>query len=217
MFRRVFFSFHYQRDVFRANQVRMSNIVDGRAAAGFEDASLWEKARTEGDAAVKSLIDKALVGTTVTAVLIGPETFSRKYIDYEIRKSLDQQNGLLGIRIHMLQDHRRQTCLPGRVPDALVATGAPVYDWDYSKFGERVERAAAVSRRVAPQATSPSSSPWPAIGLGALAFAVLALLQKNAPLVPPSPINPALCPNCGTERVATLGGYYCAVCRHWGA
>ena len=54
MARRVFFSFHYQRDVWRANVVRMSGVVIGSAAAGFHDASLWEEAKRKGDAAIRS-------------------------------------------------------------------------------------------------------------------------------------------------------------------
>ena len=35
MARRVFFSFHYDNDVWRANQVRDSNVVAGMEVAGF--------------------------------------------------------------------------------------------------------------------------------------------------------------------------------------
>ena len=33
--RKVFFSFHYERDIWRTNVVRNSGIVEGSAAAGF--------------------------------------------------------------------------------------------------------------------------------------------------------------------------------------
>jgi hypothetical protein len=66
MARHVFFSFHYQRDIFRVNQIRnLPEIID-EAAAGFRDSSLWEEARRKSDDAVKSLIDKGLAGTSVT-------------------------------------------------------------------------------------------------------------------------------------------------------
>ena len=41
MARRVFFSFHYERDIWRANVVRNSWLTKDREAAGFFDASLW--------------------------------------------------------------------------------------------------------------------------------------------------------------------------------
>ena len=47
--RRTFFSFHYQRDVWRAANVRKAGVVDASAAAGWSDASLWEEAKQTGD------------------------------------------------------------------------------------------------------------------------------------------------------------------------
>src|SRR5881397_2946215 len=93
MARKVFFSFHYERDIWRTNVVRNSGIVEGTAAAGFHDASLWEEAKKKGDAEVKKLIDKGLVGTSVTVVLIGAETANRKFVDYEIEQSIARGNG----------------------------------------------------------------------------------------------------------------------------
>ncbi len=142
MARRVFFSFHYQNDVWRANQIRNSHIVDGTAAAGFQDASLWEETKKKGDAAIKALIDKGLENTTVTVVLIGSETANRKYVKYEIEKSIERGNGLLGIYVHNLKDSSGRTSTQGAVPAPLRDHGAPVYLWDQDKFGAWVEDAA---------------------------------------------------------------------------
>jgi len=142
MARRVFFSFHYQNDIWRTNVVRKSNIVEGSFAAGFQDASLWEKARTEGDAAIKKLIDAAIQGTTVTVVLIGEKTANRKYVRYEIEQSIAKKNGLLGIHIHNILDSNSKPATKGAVPAALKEAGALVFDWDRDKFGGWVEAAA---------------------------------------------------------------------------
>jgi MTH538 TIR-like domain (DUF1863) len=142
MARRVFFSFHYQNDIWRANQVRNAHIVEGTAAAGFHDGSLWEEAKKKGDAAIKKLIDDGLQGTTVTAVLIGSETANRKYVGYEIQQSIARGNGLLGIYIHNLKDQKGNTSTRGAIPAALSAAKAPVYEWDQNQFGAWVEAAA---------------------------------------------------------------------------
>lgn len=139
MARSVFFSFHYQRDVWRASIVRNSGVVDAQAAAGFSDASIWEEAKKKGDAAIKKMIDDALIGTTVTAVLIGAETASRKYVNYEIEKSIERGNGLLGVRIHGIKNKDGNTDFPGLVPAKLSAGGYSVYTWDREKFGEWVD------------------------------------------------------------------------------
>src|SRR5580704_2377543 len=120
MARRVFFSFHYQRDLWRVNVVRNSGAIESIAAGGFHDASLWEETRRKGDVAVKKLIDSGLDSTTVTVVLIGAETANRKYVSYEIEQSAARENGILGIRINNIKDKDGRIDLPGPVPAALI-------------------------------------------------------------------------------------------------
>ena len=141
MARRVFFSFHYQKDIWRVNIVRNSGVVEGYAAAGFQDASLWEEAKRKGDATIKALINRGLEGTSVTCVLIGQETSQRDYVAYEIEKSIERGNGLLGIYIYNLKDKDGNVggYWPGAVPAALTKASAPIYTWDKDKFGDWVE------------------------------------------------------------------------------
>ena len=141
MARKVFFSFHYQRDLWRVNVVRNSAVVEGTAVVGFHDASLWEEAKKKGDAEIKKLIDSALVGTSVTIVLIGAQTANRKYVDYEIDKSVQRGNGLLGVRIHQIKDQSGNTDSYGSAPAALTRAGAPVYTYEYGKLGAWIEDA----------------------------------------------------------------------------
>lgn len=141
MARRVFFSFHYQRDLWRVNVVRNSSVVEGSAAAGFHDASLWEEAKRKGDSAIKALIDNGMKGSSVTVVLVGAETANRKYVNYEIEKSIASGNALLGVRIHNIKDRAGNTDLAGTVPVALAKVGAPIYTYEYGKLGGWVEEA----------------------------------------------------------------------------
>ena len=111
MARRVFFSFHYD-DLWRVNVVRNSGVIEGLSAAGFHDESLWEETKRRGDEAVRKLIDSGLDGTSVTVVLIGAETANRRYVSYEIEKSIAQGNGLLGIRINNIKNKDGRTDPP---------------------------------------------------------------------------------------------------------
>ena len=147
MARKVFFSFHYQRDLWRVNVVRNSAMVEGVSAAGFHDQSLWEETEKKGDAAVRKLIDAGLDGTSVTVVLIGAETANRKYVSYEIEKSVSRGNGLLGVRINNIKDQNGRADSLGAVPAALTKAGAPVYTWEYGKLGEWVETAYQTTQR----------------------------------------------------------------------
>ena len=84
-------------------------VKDGNG--GFFDASIWEEAKTKGDAAIKKLIDDALENTTATAVLIGTGTHSRRWVQYEIMKSIQRGNRLIGVHINGIRD-RTGTSLP---------------------------------------------------------------------------------------------------------
>ena len=158
MARRVFFSFHYERDVWRASQVRNSWVTKpDREAAGFWDAAAWEEVKKKGDGAIKRWINKQLEGTSVTVVLIGAETSERKYVIYEIKQSYKKGNGLLGIYIHKLKDKDGKVDYKGKNPfdnlyierngrKVYLSEIYPTYDWvdddGYNNFGDWVEKAA---------------------------------------------------------------------------
>ena len=127
--RSVFFSFHYQRDIWRVNQIRNMDEILGCSAAGFRDASLWEEAKKKGDAAIKKMIDEGLKGTSVTVVFIGNQTSGRKYINYEIEQSIARGNGLVGIQIHHLKDKDGNADIAGITPAALTKGGYKVYKY----------------------------------------------------------------------------------------
>jgi hypothetical protein len=129
MARRVFFSFHYQCDIWRVNQIRNLPEIIGSAAAGFQDASLWEKARKEGDDAIKRMIDNALVGTSVTVVFVGNQTSNRRYVNYEIDKSLERGNGLVAVQIHHLKNEYGQVDQPGVIPPKITQAGYKAYKY----------------------------------------------------------------------------------------
>jgi len=120
----------------------MPNII-GTAAAGFQDASLWEAAKKKGDKTIKGMIDKGLENTSVTVVCVTYGTISRKYINYEIDQSLKRGNGLVGIKIHHLKDKAGNTGLPGKIPPQIEANGFKVYKYTTKeKLAEWIEEAA---------------------------------------------------------------------------
>lgn len=105
MKRYTFFSFCYD-DVrnFRANVVRNSYVTK-YGKDKFIDGSIWEDAKTKSPTKIKELIDNSgIKNTSVTAVLIGDHTANRRWINYEIVKSFEQGNGILGIHINRIKD-----------------------------------------------------------------------------------------------------------------
>jgi MTH538 TIR-like domain (DUF1863) len=144
MARRVFFSFHFENDIWRVNQVRMTNVVAGPDRAGFFDHSEYEEAKRKSQPAIDRMIRNKLAGTTVTVLLIGAETAARPWVQREIELSLAQQNGLLGIHIHHLMDrHRRSGWFRGPAPSVPYGVAFPCYDWDndLGRFSREIEAA----------------------------------------------------------------------------
>jgi hypothetical protein len=154
MTRRVYFSFHYEGDVWRANQVRNSWVTKpDREAAGFHDAAEFEAVRRQGgDAAVKRWIDRNLEGTSVTVVLVGEHTCNRYWVRYEIEQSIARGNGIIFIRIHNLKDQDGDTCPEGALDfGENDVSGYPVYDWvnddGYNNIGDWVDAGALAAGR----------------------------------------------------------------------
>ena len=106
MANRVFFSFHYQDVVdFRANVVRNHWLTEpDREVAGFYDASLWERTKSQGgDPALKRLINDGLQNTSTSCVLIGSLTWSRPWVRYEVLTSFKRGNHVFGVHINSIK------------------------------------------------------------------------------------------------------------------
>src|ERR1043166_5414848 len=88
--RKVYFAFHYA-DIMRVNNVRnvwKIDHPDSLLNRSFYDSSLWESKKLEGDEAVKNLIRTGVGYTSVVCVLIGTETWNRRWVRYEIARSV---------------------------------------------------------------------------------------------------------------------------------
>jgi hypothetical protein len=137
MERRVFFSFHYERDAWRAGQVRNCNLLRTEDEYGFIDSVDWESLKRQGDEAVQRWIDGQMKYTSVSVVLIGAETAARPWVRHEIVQSWNRGNGIVGVRIHSIKNHERMTDVAGanpldhfKLPDGtLLSSVCRTYDW----------------------------------------------------------------------------------------
>ena len=115
MAKRVYFAFHYQDVIdFRANVVRNHGVTKGIQKAGYFDASIWETAQKRGAIALKRMINAELQDTTVTVVLIGTYTYARRWVKYEIFKSVQRGNRMLGIHINSIPGRTGERRWPAR-------------------------------------------------------------------------------------------------------
>ena len=71
MKRKVFYSFHYAKDSWRAGQVRNIGVVENDPPL---TSNKWEEVKQKGDDNIVKWIQDSLVGKTCLVVLIGEET-----------------------------------------------------------------------------------------------------------------------------------------------
>lgn len=158
MVRKVFYSFNYERDGWRAGQVLNGRLTKSEIdVVGYVGVEAWESIKRQGNEAVKYWIEENLNETSVTAVLIGSETATQEWVLYAIQQSYLKRNGLLGIYIHNLRGNTGNTSIKGQNPfeklyieengqKIPLSQLYPTYDWiiddGYNNLGVWVEEAA---------------------------------------------------------------------------
>lgn len=111
--RQVFYSFHYDNDVFRVQQIRnMGTLEENQPVA----ANQWETIKKSGDSAIEKWIDDNMKYRSCVVVLIGTDTYNRKWVKHEIKKAWNDGKGLVGIHIHNLKCPRNGICNIGANP-----------------------------------------------------------------------------------------------------
>lgn len=118
--RQVFFSFEYNKDNWRAGQVRNMGIVDNSSTFSDND---WEEVKSKSDTKIKEWIDSQLAKRSCLVVLIGATTSGRKWIDYEIQKAYELGKGIVGIYIHGLKDSDGNQTTKGSNPFYQIYIG----------------------------------------------------------------------------------------------
>ncbi|MEQ9279412.1 MAG: TIR domain-containing protein [Balneola sp.] len=113
MARKIFSSFHFADDNWRASQVRNIGSIEGNQLANDND---WESIKNGGDRAIKAWIDSQMKGKSCVVVLIGRNTAGRKWIKYEIEKGWNDGKGVIGVYIHSLKDRWGRVTNKGRNP-----------------------------------------------------------------------------------------------------
>lgn len=111
--RQVFYSFHYDNDVFRVQQIRNIGALEDNKPVS---ANEWENIKRGGEALIKKWIDDNLRYKSCVVVLVGEETANRKWVRYEIKKAWELRKGLVGVYIHNLKDPRMGKSLKGKNP-----------------------------------------------------------------------------------------------------
>lgn len=113
----VFYSFHFDNDVMRVQQIRNIGSIEGNAPTTPNE---WEKIKQIGKKAVENWIDQNMKYKRCVIVLIGSDTAGRPWVEHEIIKAWNDGKALLGIHIHNIKCPRGGTSIKGRNPFDLI-------------------------------------------------------------------------------------------------
>jgi hypothetical protein len=117
---KVFISYHHGGD--QNYYEEFSRIFDDHYDV-ITDRSLERAINSDDDDYTRWKIrDANIKGTSVTIVLCGAQTPYRKYVDWEIKATLDMQHGLIGIQLPTcVVNHERKAIVPDRLHDNIAS------------------------------------------------------------------------------------------------
>jgi len=127
--RKVFVSYHHDSD--QAYYDAFSNAFSEQYEV-IRDNSLGRLIDSEAvDYVMRTIRENHIAGSSCTVVLCGPQTAWRKYVDWEIKATLDKQHGLIGVDLpNNPRDQFGNVQVPARLNDNIASGFALWIGWD---------------------------------------------------------------------------------------
>jgi hypothetical protein len=112
--RKIFVSYHHGNDRYYYDEFAR---IFASAYEAIQDNSVDRLIDSnDADYVIRKIREDYITGTSCTIVLCGAETPWRKFVDWEIKATLDKQHGLIGVNLPTNPSNANGTCT---VPDRL--------------------------------------------------------------------------------------------------
>ncbi len=127
--RKVFVSYHHSGDrwYYETFIRAFSNLYDV-----LEDNSVERRIDSVNvDYVIRKIREQFITGSSCTIVLCGKETPFRKFVDWEIKATLDKEHGLIAVNLpsNPLRADGKYT-VPGRLHDNILSGYAVWVNWE---------------------------------------------------------------------------------------
>ena len=132
--RKIFVSYHHRGDqaYYDAFSRTFSDAYDVVTDNSLERAIDSE----DVDYVMRRIRENHITGTSCTVVLVGADTWGRKYVDWEIKATLDKQHGVIGIQLPTLHPNPAgQVSVPNRLHENIQSGYALWTTWAYVSSG----------------------------------------------------------------------------------
>lgn len=126
--RKIFVSYHHGNDqaYYDAFSASFHDTYDV-----ITDNSLERRIDSEDvDYVMRRIRENYISGSSCTIVLVGRDTWGRKYVDWEIKATLEKQHGLIGVQLPTLVPGAAGTVsVPDRLNDNIRSSFAQWISW----------------------------------------------------------------------------------------
>ena len=127
--RSIFVSYHHAMD--QAYYDALDRMIAGTFGLVRNNSVDTEFDTEDPDYVIRAIRERYIDGTSCTVLLCGPLTRWRKYVDWEIKASLDGQRGLLGVNLpNNPPNPQGQSYVPDRFYDNYVSGYAVWVQWN---------------------------------------------------------------------------------------
>lgn len=126
--RAIFVSYHHDSD--QGYYDELSRVFADQYEAVRDNSVERPFDSDDADYVMRRIRENHISGTSCTIVLCGRETPWRKYVDWEIKATLDKQHGLIGINLPTSQRNAQgQSIVPDRLHDNISSGYAIWVQW----------------------------------------------------------------------------------------
>ena len=125
--RRIFVSYHHGND--RAYYDSFSQFFSASYDVIQDNSVDRNIDSTNTDYIIRNIRENYISGTSCTIVLCGAQTPWRKFVDWEIKATLDKNHGLIGINLPSNPIQQGKYTVPDRLHDNVISGYALWIQW----------------------------------------------------------------------------------------
>lgn len=125
--RKIFVSYHHGND--RAYYEEFSRFFSSTYDVVQDNSVDRDIDSTNTDYIIRNIRENYITGTSCTIVLCGAHTPWRKFVDWEIKATLDKNHGLIGVNLPTNKIQQGKYIVPERLHDNVVSGYALWIQW----------------------------------------------------------------------------------------
>lgn len=127
---RIFVSYQHSRD--QVFYEAFSRTFHDTHEAVFDNSLERRIDSDDVDYVIRRIRENYIHGTSCTIVLVGSETWARKYVDWEVKATLEKEHGLIGVQLPTLPVNpvTNRVNVPARLSDNIASGYALWVHWE---------------------------------------------------------------------------------------